>query len=347
MRFAAVGYLWLLILLPALAALLALEFRRRRLALSTFGELEIVRRLLPGLSVERRMIKAGLLLAAAFFMILALARPQWGAKLETVSRSGVDVVIAVDTSLSMLAEDVKPSRLAQARAAVSSFIDQLRGDRIGLIAFAGSAYVACPLTLDYGAAALFVDVLDTDLIPIPGTALAGAIRTAVDAYPKTDRRHRVLVLITDGDDHEGDVEEAARAAAAAGVTVYTVGIGSPEGEPIPIRNERGEVIGYKEDREEKKVTSRLGETTLESIATMTGGRYFRATSEGLELERIYEEIASMDRRTLSSRLHKAYEDRYQLPLAFALALLALDAALTDRPRRQSVAGGQASQGGGA
>ncbi|MFQ5877129.1 MAG: VWA domain-containing protein [Acidobacteriota bacterium] len=348
MRFAAAGHLWLLLGLPVLAALFALDFRRRRKALSAFGEWGSVRRLLAGVSLERRAIKAALLVAAALFLVLALARPQWGAKLEAVTRRGLDIIVAVDTSLSMLAEDVKPSRLAQARAAVSSLIDMLRGDRIGLVAFAGTAYVACPLTLDYGAASLFVDVLDTDLVPTPGTAVAEAIRTALRSYPSGSRRYRVLILITDGEDHEGDVEAAARAAAEEGVTIYTVGVGSPAGEPIPLRNERGEVVGYKEDRDNRKVTSRLGESTLDGIAAATGGRYYRATAEGIELERIYEEIAGMERRALTSRLHTAYEDRYQLPLGVALLLLGLEALLAERsgagPAPQAAVRGR--QGGG-
>ncbi len=334
MRFAAPGYLWLLAAVPVLVALFAAAFRKRRRVLERFGDREIVHRLVRGISAERRVVKAALVLIATVCVILALSRPQWGSKLETVSRRGVDVFVAVDTSSSMLAEDVKPNRLSRAREAVSSFIDLLRGDRIGIVAFAGSAYVACPLTLDYAAAKLFVDVLEPGLIPIPGTAIAQAIRKATAGYGGSERRYRVLVLITDGEDHEGDVQGAVRDAAESGVIIYTVGIGSPDGEPIPVRNERGRVVGYKEDAAQKKVTTRLNDAALESIALATGGRYFRATTEGLELERIYEEIAGMDRRTLSSRMHSSYEDRYQFPLGAALVLLALEAAIPDRPHRR-------------
>ncbi|MBI4169592.1 MAG: VWA domain-containing protein [Acidobacteria bacterium] len=332
MRFAAPGCLWLLLGLPVLAGLFVLAFRRRRRALGRFGDLRLVDRLVQAGSTERRVIRAALVLIAAFFLILALARPQWGAKMETVSRRGVDVILAVDTSLSMLAEDVKPNRLAQARAAVSSFIDLSRGDRVGIVAFSGAAYMACPLTLDHAAAGIFVDVLDTDLIPVRGTAIAEAIATALRAFSPTERRYKVLVLITDGEDHEGDVQAAARAAAADGVTIYTVGVGGPGGEPIPLRNARGEVVGYKEDRESRKVTSRLGESVLESIALATGGKYFRSTPEGIELRRVYEEIAAMDQKSLTGRLHTAYEERYQIPLVVAILLLGLEAALSDRRR---------------
>jgi Ca-activated chloride channel family protein len=246
-------------------------------------------------------------------------------------------MIAVDTSVSMLAEDVKPNRLTQARAAVAGFLDLLQGDRVGLVAFAGAAYVACPLTIDHAAAALFVDVLDPDLVPVQGTAIAEAIQVAHRAFPQGERRHRVLVLITDGEDHEGDVEAATRAAAGDGVVIYTVGLGSPAGEPIPLRNARGDVVGYKEDREARKVTSRLDESTLQAIAGGTGGRYFRSTPEGLELERVYEEIAAMDQKSVSGRLLTAYEDRYQIPLGVAIVLLLVETAIAERPGRRRAA----------
>ena len=335
MRFGAQWCLWLLLAVPVLAALLLLAFRRRRRLLERLGDLPLMERLSGSLSQEKRLIKAALLVVASVFLILALARPQWGAKTEVVTRRGIDVMVAVDTSLSMLAEDVKPSRLEQARAAVLSLMDLLQGDRIGLVAFAGTAYVACPLTLDYSAAAMFVDVLDPDLLPVPGTAIAAAIRTATAAFPEQVRRHKVLILITDGEDHEGDVEAAAAAAAEQGVVIYTVGLGSPAGTPIPLRNERGEVTGYKEDKERRKVTSRLGEDALEAVAAATRGKYFRSTPEGIELRRIYEEIAAMDQKSLSSRLQTAYEERFPIPLAAALMLLGLEAALGERRRLAS------------
>jgi len=332
MRFASPEYLWWLLGLPVLVGLFALAFRRRRRALEAFGDLHLLRKLSTSASLERRIIKAVLLVAAALFLVLALARPQWGAKLETVTRRGVDVIVAVDTSLSMLAEDVKPNRMAQARAAVGSFIDLLKGDRVGLVAFAGMSYVACPLTLDYTAARMFVDVLDVDLIPVQGTAIADALQTAIAAFRPGERRYKVLVLITDGEDHEGNVAAAARAAAAEGITIYAVGVGSPSGEPIPMRNARGDVIGYKEDKDHRKVTSRLGESDLEALASATGGKYFRSTPEGLELHRVYEEISRMDQRTLSGRTLTAYEERYQLPLGAAILLLLIEAALGERRR---------------
>jgi Ca-activated chloride channel family protein len=232
----------------------------------------------------------------------------------------------------MLAEDVKPNRLAQARSAVLSLLDLLQGDRIGLVAFAGTAYVACPLTLDYGAAAMFVDVLDTDLLPVPGTAIAAAIRSATDAFGESEQRHKVLILITDGEDHEGDVKAAVAAAADKGIIIYALGVGNPAGTPIPLRNERGEVTGYKEDRDRRKVTSRLDEAALEDMAAATHGKYYRSTPEGIELKKVWEEIAGMDRKEISARMETTFEERYTIPLAAAFFLLAIETALGDRRR---------------
>jgi len=334
MRFAAPGYLWLLLGLPLLPALFVVWRRRRQRLLRIFGDLPLLRRLSTGTGLERQIVRLILLSFAALFLILALARPQWGSVVEQVARRGVDVIVAVDTSPSMLAEDVKPNRMTQARAAVLQLLDMLRGDRIGLVAFSGAADVTCPLTLDYAAAALFVDVLDTDLIPVKGTAIAQAIRVATAAFESSERRYKVLILITDGEDHEGDVEAAARAAAAEGVIIHAVGIGSASGEPIPLRNAHGDVTGYKEDGERRKVTTRLDETTLASIAAATGGRYFRSTPEGLELHRVYEEIARMDQRTMSGRLQTAFEERYPIPLGIAVLLFVAEAAISDRRRDQ-------------
>lgn len=346
MRFGASFYLWFLFAVPVIAGLLALDAHRRRRLLERLGDRPLVARLSQSLSVEKRIMKGLLVVVAAAFLVLALARPQWGMKTETVRRRGVDVMVAVDTSLSMLSEDMKPNRLAQARSAIRGLFDLLEGDRVGLVAFSGTAYVACPLTLDYGAAAMFVDILDTDLLPVPGTNIAAAIRAATDAFPKEEGRHKVIVLVTDGEDHEGDIEAAAGEAADRGIIIHTVGVGATGGVPIPIRNARGDVTGYKEDRERRKVTSRLDEGALQTIASATHGKYFRSTPEGIELQSVYEEIAAMDPKNMTSRTVTRFEERYIIPLGAALLLLGIETALGDRRRRaakdRSITGGPAA-----
>ena len=333
MRFGASFFLWFLFAVPVIAGLLALDAHRRRRLLERLGDRPLVERLAQSLSIEKRILKGLLVVVAAAFLVLALARPQWGMKTETVRRRGVDVMVAVDTSMSMLSEDMKPNRLAQARSAIRGLFDLLQGDRVGLVAFAGTAYVACPLTLDYGAAAMFVDILDTDLLPVPGTNTAAAIRAATDAFPKEEGRHKVIVLVTDGEDHEGDVEAAVNEATERGIIIHTVGVGATGGVPIPIRNARGDVTGYKEDRERRKVTSRLDEGALQTIASATHGKYFRSTPEGIELESVYEEIAAMDPKNMTSRTVTRFEERYIIPLGAALLLLGVETAMGDRRRR--------------
>jgi Ca-activated chloride channel family protein len=328
--------LLLLLLLPPLALLLVLVRARRRRLLSRFGREDLVARLVRAPGAGRWALRTSLILVASAFLVLTLARPRWGERLEEVHRQGVDVIVAMDVSASMLAEDVKPSRLSRAREEVASLIDSLEGDRVGLVAFAGTSYVACPLTLDYAAAKVFLDVLDPALIPVPGTGIAAAIRKSTLTFNSRERRYKVLVLITDGEDHEGGAVAAAKEAARQGVVIYTLGVGTGAGSPIPQRDAGGGVTGYKRDREGKIVTSHLDPVGLAEIAEAAGGKYLPATAEGKEIREIEDRIARMERRQVGSRLTITYEERYQIPLAVALLALVLDAGVGSRlfPRRR-------------
>ncbi len=278
----------------------------------------------------KAVFRALLLLGCFAFFILALARPQWGMRLETVRRRGVDILVALDTSYSMNAEDVAPTRLAKAKAEVRSLLGRLKGDRMGLISFAGSAVVQCPLTLDYGAISLFLDVANTESIPDPGTSLAAAITTANAAFIAKERKYKVLIILTDGEDLEGQVEPAVDKAKEAGVIIYTVGIGSPDGRPIPIRDAKGDIVEYRKDPNGQVVISRLDEKALAQIAARTGGRYFRATTAEGELDDLYGEISQMEKKELESKLYQNFEDRFQYPLTLALLLLVAEASMSDR-----------------
>ncbi len=321
MRFGSAEYLHLLWLIPLLAGFFALVRHRRRVRLQRFAGHELLGRLVRSAGGERTVIRYVLFLLALTFIILAAARPMWGTRVNEVARRGVDVIIAMDTSLSMDAEDIKPSRLRKAKLEMTGLVDRLRGDRVGLVAFAGSAFVQCPLTLDHSAAKMFLDIMDTGLIPRPGTALSRAISTSVEAFRSRERKYKVLVLLTDGEDHEGDPLAAAQAAAEEGVVIHTVGIGSPAGEPIPMRDERGNITGYKKDRQGEVVTSRLDEEALRAVASTTGGLYVRATQGEVELDSLVAEISGMEKRELQSKLHAGLEERFQYPLALALLLL--------------------------
>jgi len=334
MRFGSPEFLHLLWLVPLIAGFFFLVQRRRRIRLERFAGHELLGRLSRSAGGERTVIRYLLFLLALTFLILAASRPMWGTRINEVARRGVDVIIAMDTSLSMDAEDIKPSRLRKAKLEMSGLVDRLRGDRVGLVAFAGTAFVQCPLTLDHSAAKMFLEIMDTGLIPRPGTALGRAIDTSAEAFRSRERKYKVLVLLTDGEDHEGDPVAAARAAAEEGVVIHTVGIGSPAGEPIPMRDEQGKISGYKKDRGGEVVTSRLDEETLRAIAGATGGLYVRATQGEVELDTLVAEIAGMEKRELQSRMHAGLEERFQYPLALALLLLTAWLAIPDLGRRR-------------
>lgn len=330
LRFDNLLCLHLLWLIPLLIIFYFLVFRWKKNALERFGNLDLITKLTRSISRRRQIVKAALIILAIFFMILTLAQPQIGTKLEEVKREGVDILVAIDVSLSMKAEDIKPNRLEKAKHMVSNIIDLLEGDRVGLIAFAGVPFVQCPLTLDYGAAKMFLDIMDSDLLPTPGTAIGAAILKAVETFEQRERKHKVLILITDGEDHEGEPLKAAEIAEKEGVVIYTVGIGSVKGVPIPLYNEAGRNIGFKKDRENQVVTSKLDEITLEKIALQTGGKYYRATGGESELRKIYEEISKMEKKELASQKFSQYEDRFQYLLIFSIIFLVMEVFISER-----------------
>jgi Ca-activated chloride channel family protein len=332
MHFARAEYLHFLWLLPLLALFFVWSFRRRRRRLEMLISPSLAPRLTGEFSRGKAILRALLLLCCFAFFILALARPQWGMRMETVRRRGVDILVALDTSYSMNAEDVAPARLAKAKAEVRSLLARLRGDRIGLISFAGSAVVQCPLTLDYGAINLFLDVASTESIPDPGTSLAAAITAANAAFIAKERKYKVLVILTDGEDLEGQVDSAVEKAKKAGVIIYAIGIGSPDGRPIPVRDDQGNIVEYRKDPNGQVVISRLDEKALAQIASQTGGRYFRATTAEGELDDLYGEVSQMDKKELESKMYQNFEDRFQYPLTVAVFLLAVEALLSDKKR---------------
>ncbi|MFQ6130732.1 MAG: VWA domain-containing protein [Armatimonadota bacterium] len=334
---AALGLLWLL---PVCALLYVLADRRRARALAAFGEAGLMAKLAGSVSPRRRRLKAGLVVAALGLVVVALARPQFGTRMEVVKRRGLDLFVALDCSASMLAEDVKPSRLERAKHEVGSLLGRLEGDRVGLVAFAGDAFIQCPLTVDYAAARTFLHAMSPDMLPVPGTALGRAIEVASRGFPGKERKYKVLVLITDGEDHAGNPQAAAEEAAKQGVVIYTIGIGSPEGAPIPVYDEEGRRTAYKHDREGQVVMSRLNDAQLKQIAAAGRGRYFRATGGQLELERIVDEVNRMEKKELSARQFSHYEERFQWPLAMAILLLCVEAGMSERRRRTEEWGGR-------
>ena len=320
-RFASIETLFGLLLVPALAAFFWRALRARRKALARFGDLDLVRKLSLTVSSRGRLAKGVLLLVSVAFLVLSLARPQFGTRVETVRSQGQDVMVALDVSLSMLAEDVSPNRPERARLEIMRILQRLEGDRIGLVAFAGNAFVQAPLTVDYGAAAMFLNAMEPGLIPLQGTNLGEALTVALDAFEEGTRDHRVLLIVTDGEDHEGEIDSAVERAVQAGVQIHTVGIGSLEGVPIPEIDEAGVRNGFKRDAEGNVVTTRLDDATLQRISLATGGEYFPVAGPGTNLDPLLDEITGADGRELEAREVTQFDEQFQIFLGMALLLL--------------------------
>ena len=330
MKFSNLQYIHLFWLIPVLVLFYIWAFSSRWRTLEAFAEAPLIPNLTVSVSLFKQKVKAFLTVIAMFFLVLALIGPKWGFRWQEVKRRGVDIMVAIDTSRSMLTPDVKPNRLERAKLAVKDLLNLLEGDRIGLIAFAGSAFVQCPLTLDYGACALTLNRINTTIIPRGGTNLADAIQTAMDAFGTNGDKHRALIIITDGESHEGDAEATAKEAAETGIKIFCVGIGTKAGELITITDEDGSPTFLK-DRGGQVVKSNLNEVALQKIALTTGGSYVKASGANFGLDVIYDEkIAKMEKKELESQLQKRHEDRFQIPLIVAFLLIVTEACIGDR-----------------
>lgn len=323
-RFANIEFLYLLILIPLLAAVLAFVSMRRKRLLARFGNVELLKTLMPDFSRSRQRLKAALYLVALTLLILAAARPQLGSKLREVKAEGVEMMLVVDVSNSMLAEDFEPNRLERTKYAIQKLFESLRQERVGLVAFAGEPKVQLPITSDYRMAQAFTRRLSTSLVAEQGTAIGRALELAMLSYSSQSERSRVMVLITDGENHEDDAIEAAEKAAAQGIKIYTIGIGTPEGAPIEIDGE------FVRDEEGEMVVSKLGEQMLEQIAATTDAAYVRATKQSIGLEEIVKSINAMERTELTTMRYEEYNEQYQYLLGAALLLLLLDSLILSR-----------------
>lgn len=330
MRFAAANFAFGFIIILALGVFYYWSAKRRQADLEKFAQKELLGELLSSVDYRKRALKVSLIVLAVIFCLLALMRPQWGFQWEEVKRKGVDILIALDTSKSMLAEDVKPSRFERSKLAIEDLVRKLKGDRVGLIAFSGSAFLECPLTVDYGGFLLSLENTDINTIPKGGTSMSSAIREALRSYAGGQKKYKVLVVITDGEDHEGDAQQAALAAQKEGINIFCIGIGTAEGDLIPVTDEVGQKAFLK-DSQGNVVKSRLDESVLQKIALNTGGVYVKATNTEFGLDLIYrEKIAKMEKRELESKMNKHYEERFQIFLWAALVLLIGESLISDK-----------------
>jgi Ca-activated chloride channel family protein len=331
-RFAHTEYLYALAFLPLLLVLFVWALRLRKKSLELFGNPLLLSQLMPALGKYKRAIKFFLLFSAFGLLVLGIANPQIGTKLEEVKREGVDIMIALDVSNSMKAEDIKPNRLESAKQEISRMVDKLQNDRIGLIVFGGESYMQLPLTIDYSAAKLILSAIDVDAVPVPGTAIGSAIRLAMKSFAEGEKKHKVIVIITDGENHEDDAIAAAKDASSEGAVVHTIGMGSYDGAPIPMYQDNVQV-GYKKDNEGNTVITKLDEQALQQIADAGDGKYIRATNQQNELDAILKEIQSMEKKEFGAKMFTEYEDRFQYVLGAALLLMVLEFFISERKNK--------------
>ncbi len=331
-RFGDPAWLWALGAAPLLGVLLWSAARARRRALERFADAELARRLTATVHRLARRWKSVLQVGAVALVAIATARPQFGSRVETVRSVGQDIVVAVDLSQSMLAEDVVPNRLERARLAILRLMEQLDGDRIGLVAFAADAFVQSPLTIDYSAAGLFLGAMHPDLMPVQGTDLGAALRVSIDALEEAAREARVLILVTDAEDHEERYDTELGRIREAGIQLHVVVVGSSEGVPIPVYDELGVRQGFLRDEDGTVVTTRVGESTLRALAADAGATVVRAGPGSTDFEDFVDAVASGEGEEIDAMQVTRFEEQYQIFLAAALLLLVVDLLLPDRQR---------------
>ena len=331
-RFAHSEYLYLLLLLPLMLALFFWTGVLRRRALQRFGNPQLLSQLMPMAGKYKHGVKFVVAALAFACIVLSVANPQIGTKLEEVKREGVDIMIALDVSNSMKAEDLKPSRLENAKQEISRMIEKLQNDRIGLIVFGGESYLQLPLTTDYSAAKLILSTIDVDVVPVPGTAIGSAIKLAMKSFAEGETKHKVIVVITDGENHEDDAIAAAKDAASEGTVVHTIGMGSAEGAPIPVY-ENNVQVGFKKDYEGNTVITKLDEPGMRQIAEAGNGQYIRATNQQNELDVVLKEIQAMEKKEFGAKVFTEYEDRFQYFLGAACLLLLAEFFISERRNR--------------
>lgn len=329
-------YLWTLVLAPLVLGLFLWAAWQQRKAFKRFGDNTLLRKL-TAVSTRRRRWKASFMVLGVLLLGLTLSGPQCGTKLREVKREGVDLVIALDVSLSMLAEDVAPNRLNRAKNEIKKLFNDLRGDRVGLVIFAGDAFIQCPLTTDYGALRLFLDVADPSLLPTPGTDFGAALRMAVQAFEapaegEAEQRTRALLFVSDGENHVADIDGIVKEARDAGIVMYATGVGETSGAPIPLYRS-GSRVGYKKDQEGTIVQTKLEESGLQALSE--DGAYFRIARTSSSLSEIIASLERLDKTEFGAEQFEEYEVKYQWPLFFALFLLLAERLVSDRRKMRA------------
>jgi Ca-activated chloride channel family protein len=333
-RFEHPSFLYALLLVPLIILFWFLMARRKKALFARMGNTDTLKRLIPDDEPYKHNLKFGLWIVAFMAILIALANPQIGNKKERVKRKSVDVILALDVSRSMMAQDIVPNRLERAKQFSVRLIDELKGNRIGTVVFAGNAYLQMPLTIDYATASVFIKSANCEMTPVQGTAIGEAVAKAVEAYPKDSKTHKALIIVTDGEDHDSDATAAVRKAANAGVLIFTVGVGGLKSVPIPEITEDG-VTRFKIDESGKQIATKLNETALKDLAEAGNGAYFNiATSNNDDVATaLRKSVDELEKSEFETRMFSSYESYYQYFVLFALICLLLDSYISFRKNK--------------
>lgn len=324
-RFENPAFLYLLIIIPVFILIRLLGIRKRKRKLKKFGDIELVKQLMPDVSYSRRALKFWLMMAALALIIVMLARPQMGTKISQEKRSGIEVIISLDISNSMRAEDVVPSRLDKSKMLIENMVDNFTNDKVGLVVFAGDAFIQLPITSDYVSAKMFLQNVDPSLIATQGTDLAGAIDLSSKSFTQQDKVGRAILIITDGEDHEGGAIDAAKKARKNGIRVFVLGVGSPKGSPVPDGNG-----GYMKDNTGQEVMSALNEDMCKQIAEAGGGAYIHVDNTSLAQRQLNDELTRLQKGDLSSVIYSEYDEQFQAVGILVLLLLVIETLILER-----------------
>lgn len=331
-RFSHPEYLYFLLIIPVVLGLFWFATILQKRAINRFGNIDTLMQLMPGVSFKRGWLKTIIISTVLALVILGLAGPQFGSKLTEVKRKGIELIIALDVSNSMMAEDIQPNRLERAKQAISRLVDKLSDDRLGLIVFAGDAYVQLPITNDYISAKMFLSSINPGIVPKQGTAMGAAINLAASSFTPQSETSKVIVVISDGENHEDDPVEAAKKANEQGVYVYAIGIGSPQGAPIPASSGDSQPSFWK-DKDGNVVVTKLDEEILSKVAVAGNGKYIRATNTQLGLLPLFDEINKMQKTEMKEKVYSEYDDQFQYLFAFSLFLLILEFIILERKNK--------------
>lgn len=324
-RFENPAFLYLLIIIPVIIVIRLLEMRKRKLKLKKFGDLSLLKQLMPDVSSSRKSLKFWLMIAALALLIVMLARPQMGTKISQEKRKGIEVIISLDISNSMRAEDVVPSRLDKSKLLVENMVDNFSNDKVGLVVFAGDAFIQLPITSDYVSAKMFLQNTDPSLIATQGTDLAGAIELSSKSFTQQDKVGRAILIITDGEDHEGGAIEAAEKARKNGIRVFVLGVGSTKGSPVPDGNG-----GYMKDNSGQEVISALNEEMCKQVAQAGGGAYIHVDNTSLAQRQLNDELTKLQKGDISSVVYSEYDEQFQAVGILVLILLIIEMLILER-----------------